>query len=123
MLAGVIFLFIKSVVTKLFTLGLVVLAMIFVIAIGSDTLSYLVKPLVINENEVQVYEGNVPVRFDTSEVRSVTVVNNPEGRGVKISFVVGEKVYDTVVSTFVYEWSIKRVVHKVFSGRLYDIAY
>lgn len=119
---GIIFMVIKSVVIKLISMTLLVIALVLVIALGSDMIKEKVKPITIDNNTVIVYHEGEEVEFKARQVRRLDVANGTEG-GIVITFIVEGFSYPVKVGKFSYEWGLKNELNKKFSAVMNDATF
>lgn len=118
---GIIFAIVKSVAMKLLAMLLLVISLVLVVALSSEKIGQIVKPISMDKYEIQIYVEGEPIKFKIDEVRRVDAVNGE--KGIVVSFVVEGYLHEVTVSKLAYEWRIKNSLKKEFGNRMYDSTF
>lgn len=116
---GLIFLFVKSVVIKLLSMGLLVLTLVLAIALGGEKFSGFISPITIDDGVVQVQHEGKTVSFTAKDVSRIDVYKDVEGK-IGITFNVKAQLYTVTISSFAYEWGVKNALIKAFGNVVND---
>lgn len=116
---GGVFLFVRSVVIKLFSMTALVFALVLVIALNGNNIKEATQPIAFDDNKVILYKEGEMIEIPVNKIQRVDV-NNAETGGVVIRLIAGDGQYLISSSGFAYEWRLKNSLNKQFQGRIYD---
>jgi len=118
--AGLVFVFIKSVVFKLIAMALVVLTVVIIIGLSGDKIKAVTQPIGIDGNDILIYQEGEKIEFKAGDVSRIDVHTNVQTGKLTVSFVVHANIYSVPISSFAYEWGIKNALIKTFGNIVHD---
>lgn len=119
LLVAIIFIVIRSVVMKLISMGILVLALVLVVSLGATKFNGLITPIAISSEEISLYVEGEPKEFLLEQVQRVDI-KELEGWKVEITFSVGGFIIPMTMNSLIYEWGVQNVLYKTFGNKIYD---